>query len=311
MQLRRYAWISLIVAVGVIALKVSAYLLTNSISLLSDALESIVNVLGATAAMWALAVAERPPDDDHAYGHDKAEFFSSGFEGALIMMAAIGISGTALWRLVHPAPIQVDPLGIGLAVTTSVINFALARWLFIAAKKHESIALEADAHHLMSDVLTSIVVVAGVILVGFTHWHWLDPLMAFIVGVNIIRMGWQLIRRSMDGLLDPALNHNEFATLHAVLDRYQSDTVSFHAIRTRKSGIRRFVSLHLLVPGEWSVQQGHELSEQIEDALHEAMPNLHVLTHLEPKDDPKSFIDIPLHRGKVPRYGDAANSETT
>lgn len=301
MQLRRYAWISLIVAIGVIFLKISAYLLTNSISLLSDALESIVNVLGATAAMWALAVAEQPPDDEHAYGHDKAEFFSSGFEGALIMMAAFGISGTAIWRLLNPTALEVDIIGIGLAILTSVINYALARWLFTAAKKHESIALEADAHHLMSDVITSVVVVAGVILVGITQWHWLDPLMAFIVGLNIIRMGWQLIRRSLDGLLDPAFTTNELASVHSILDTFASSDISFHAIRTRKSGIRRFVSLHVLVPGDWSVQRGHELSEEIEHALHATIENLHVLTHLEPKEDPASFIDIPLHRGKTVR----------
>lgn len=301
MQLRKYAWISLLVALGVIVLKVSAYLLTNSISLLSDALESIVNVLGATAAMWALSVAEQPPDDEHAYGHDKAEFFSSGFEGALIMMAAVGISGTALWRLFYPAPLDADWLGIGLAVLTSIINFSLARWLFGAAKKHESIALEADAHHLMSDVVTSVVVVAGVILVGFTQWYWLDPIMAFLVGLNIIRMGWQLIRRSLDGLLDPAFNEDEQQALLGILDQYRDDDVSFHAIRTRKSGVRRFVSLHVLVPGEWSIQRGHELSERIEQALHQSIANLHVLTHLEPKEDPASFIDIPLHRGKQVR----------
>lgn len=301
MQLRRYAWISLIVALGVIILKISAYLLTNSISLLSDALESIVNVLGATAAIWALSVAQRPPDDEHAYGHDKAEFFSSGFEGALIMMAAIGISGTAIWRLLHPAELEVDILGIALAVLTSIINYVLAQWLFAAAKKHESIALEADGHHLMSDVITSMVVVAGVILVGVTQWHWLDPLMAFVVGLNIVRMGWQLIRRSLDGLLDPAFTASELAAVHETLDKFISSDVSFHAIRTRKSGIRRFVSLHVLVPGHWSVQRGHELSEEIEDALHTNMENLHVLTHLEPKEDPASFVDIPLHRGKTIR----------
>jgi cation diffusion facilitator family transporter len=301
MQLRRYAWISLIVAIGVICLKISAYLLTNSISLLSDALESIVNVLGATAAMWALAVAERPPDDEHAYGHDKAEFFSSGFEGALIMMAAIGISGTAIWRLLNPSVIEVDLVGIGLAILTSIINFVLARWLFRAAQKHESIALEADAHHLMSDVVTSIVVVVGVVLVGITQWQWLDPVMAFVVGLNIVRMGWQLIRRSLDGLLDPAFTSAELTTVHSTLDLFASDDVSFHAIRTRKSGIRRFISLHVLVPGDWSVQRGHELSEEIESSLHANMANLHVLTHLEPKEDPVSFIDIPLHRGKSVR----------
>jgi cation diffusion facilitator family transporter len=192
-------------------------------------------------------------------------------------------------------------VGIGLAVLTSVINFALARWLFVAAKKHESIALEADAHHLMSDVITSIVVVVGVVLVGITQWHWLDPLMAFVVGVNIVRMGWQLVRRSLDGLLDPAFSSTELADVHGILNTFATNDVSFHAIRTRKSGIRRFVSLHVLVPGEWSVQRGHELSEEIESALHAHMANLHVLTHLEPKEDPASFIDIPLHRGKTVR----------
>ncbi len=298
MQLRRYAWISFIVALGVIALKLCAYLFTNSISLLSDALESIVNVLGATAAIWALSIAARPPDDEHAYGHDKAEFFSSGFEGALILMAAIVISATAIWRLIYPSDVEVDALGIGLALLTSAINFVLARWLFDAAKVHESIALEADAHHLMSDVVTSVLVVVGVILVGVTGWQWLDPVMAFVVGLNIIRMGLQLIRRSLDGLLDPAFTSAELARIHQTLNTFTTADVSFHAIRTRKSGVRRFVSLHVLVPGEWSVQRSHELSEEIETALHATMANLHVLTHLEPKDDPASFIDIPLHRGK-------------
>lgn len=296
MQLRTYAWISLLVAVGVIALKLGAYLLTNSISLLSDALESIVNVLGATAAIWALSVAERPPDDDHAYGHDKVEFFSSGFEGALIVMAALGIGGTAIWRLFHPADLSLDIIGLALAVLTSLINFALARWLFRAANKHESIALEADAHHLMSDVITSVVVVCGVIIVGITQWHWLDPLMALVVGVNIVRMGWDLIRRSVNGLMDPAFKSDDQQRLKAVLERFSNDDISFHAIRTRTSGIRRFVSLHVLVPGDWTIQQGHELSEELEDALHGVITNLHVLTHIEPKEDPASFRDIPLDR---------------
>lgn len=298
MNLRRYAWISLIVAVVVIFLKLSAYAITGSVSLLSDALESIVNVVGASAAIWALAISAQPPDEEHAYGHDKAEFFSSGFEGGLIIVAAVGIIYTASERLVNPAPITDTGIGIALALFTSFINYLLAQWLFRAARQHESIALEADAHHLISDVITSIAVSIGVVLATVTSWDWIDPLMALLVGINIIRMGWQLIRRSINGLLDPAWDNDERARIDAVLATFATDQISFHAIRTRRSGVRRFVSMHVLVPGHWSVQDGHQLLEEIEQAIHAAIPNVHVLTHLEPNDDPASFADIALHRGR-------------
>lgn len=298
MELRRYAWISLLVALAVIILKLLAYYITNSVSLLSDALESVVNVLGASAAMWALSLAAQPPDDDHAYGHDKAEFFSSGFEGALIMVAAVGIGSTAGYRLFNPLPIEESHIGVALALFTSIINYLLARWLFRAAQTHESIALEADAHHLISDVISSVFVAVGVILASMTRWWWLDPAIALVVALNIIRMGWELIVRSINGLLDPAWDATERAKLDHILERYTSTAVSFHAVRTRRSGVRRFLSMHVLVPSHWSVGQGHTLLEEIEHVIHNDIPNVHVLTHLEPNDDPASYADIPLHRGR-------------
>lgn len=296
MHLRRYAWISLLVAFIVIFLKIAAYLVTNSVSLLSDALESVVNILGASATMWALAVSRQPPDDDHAHGHDKAEYFSSGFEGALVFIAAIVIIVTSVQRFMDPIHIDATGIGISLALGTSVINFVLARWLLQAAKTHDSIALEADAHHIMSDVVTSIAVSVGVVLAATTSIQWIDPLFALLVGLNIIRTGWDLLKRSADGLLDASLLPHDHEQVLAVIARYKSDTIDFHAVRTRRSGSRKFVTFHVLVPGEWSVQRGHEVLEAIEIDLTHAIPNIHVTTHLEPNDDPSSFHDIDLHR---------------
>jgi cation diffusion facilitator family transporter len=296
MGLRKYAWISLAVAFLMIAAKTAAYRLTGSVSLLSDAIESIVNALGASAAIWALSLSARPPDDEHAYGHDKAEYFSSGFEGALIVMAAVGIIYTSVVRLFNPEPVTASFVGIGLALGTSAINYILAQWLKKAAITHNSIALEADSHHLMSDVVSSIVVCIGVIVATNTPWWWIDPVMGMLVGLNIIRMGWDLVRRSMNGLLDASFADTELQALHKVLKQFESDEVMFHAIRTRISGARKFVSMHVLVPGNWSVAHGHELLEKIEIAVHLAFTNTSVITHIEPNDDPLSFEDIQLHR---------------
>ena len=296
MGLRKYAWISLAVAFLMIAAKTAAYRLTGSVSLLSDAIESIVNALGASAAIWALSLSARPPDDEHAYGHDKAEYFSSGFEGALIVMAAVGIIYTSVIRLFNPEPVTASYIGIGLALGTSAVNYILAKWLKKAAIANNSIALEADSHHLMSDVISSIVVCIGVIVATSTPWWWLDPVMAMLVGLNIIRMGWDLVRRSMNGLLDASFADAELQALHHVLKQFESDEVMFHAIRTRISGARKFVSMHVLVPGNWSVAHGHELLEKIEIAVHLAFQNTNIITHIEPNDDPLSFEDIQLHR---------------
>jgi cation diffusion facilitator family transporter len=296
MNLHRYARVSLIVAFVVIVLKIAAYWLTNSQSLLSDALESVVNILGASATMWALAVSEMPPDDEHAHGHDKAEYFSSGFEGALVLVAAVVIIATAGYRIVFPEAVTFNGIAIGLAIGTSVINYGAARWLMRAAKQHDSIALEADSHHLMSDVITSIGVTIGVIITVFSGWWWIDPLVAILVGANILRTGWDLVRRSVDGLLDASLLPVDHQRVHDVIARFRTHAVDFHAIRTRRSGTRKFLTFHVLVPGEWSVQRGHDLLEAIEIELHQAIPQLHVTTHLEPSDDPSSFHDIELHR---------------
>ena len=296
MNLRRYAWISLLVAFVVIFLKIAAYILTDSVSLLSDALESVVNILGASATMWALAVSEQPPDDEHAHGHDKAEYFSSGFEGALVLVAAIVIISTAIVRFVHPQEIDASPYGIALALGTSGINFILARWLLRAAKQHDSMALEADARHLMSDVVTSIAVSGGIVLAVLTSIQWIDPLFALLVGLNIIRTGWDLVKRSADGLLDASLLPADHQRVLSVIHHFKSENIDFHAIRTRRSGARKFVTFHVLVPGDWSVQRGHEVLEAIEIELTHAIPHLHVTTHLEPNDDPSSFHDIELHR---------------
>ncbi|NBU63397.1 MAG: cation transporter [Chloroflexia bacterium] len=298
MELRKYAWISLAVAFLMIVAKTTAYRLTGSVSLLSDAIESIVNALGASAAIWALSLAAQPPDDEHAYGHDKAEYFSSGFEGALIVMAAIGIIYSSVVRLIYPEPVTASYLGIGLALATSAVNYILALWLKKAAIANDSIALEADAQHLMSDVISSFVICIGVIIATSTPWWWIDPVMALLVGLNIIRMGGELVRRSINGLLDASFADAELKTLHNVLKQFESDEVMFHAIRTRISGARKFVSMHVLVPGNWSVAHGHELLEKIEIAVHLAFANANVITHIEPNDDPLSFADIHLHRNQ-------------
>lgn len=296
MGLRKYAWISLAVAIFMIIAKTAAYRLTGSVSLLSDAIESIVNALGATAAIWALSLSARPPDDIHAHGHDKAEYFSSGFEGALIMMAAIGIIYNAVDHLFTPQPITAAASGIAINLVTTVVNYVLARWLMVAAKQHDSIALEADAHHLMSDVISSIVVSVGVVVASMTPLWWIDPVLALLVGLNIIRNGWDLVARSMNGLLDASFSPEDTAKVTAILAQFTTQDVTFHAVRTRISGSRKFVSMHVLVPGTWSVHEGHEVLEAIELAMYAAISNISVITHLEPNDDPRSFEDQQLHR---------------
>jgi len=292
----RFAWLSIVAALLTIGLKAAAYLLTGSVGLLSDALESVVNLVAAIAMLGALVVAARPPDPEHTYGHDKAEYFSSGFEGALILVAAVGIIWTAVPRLWEPAPLEQTGLGLAVGLAASAINLGVAQVLHRAARRHRSITLEADAQHLMTDVWTSAGVLAGVGLVALTGWLWLDPLIALAVAANIIWSGFGLVRRSMLGLLDTSLPNEELQTIQQVLDRYERDGIHTHALRTRQAGARRFVALHVLVPGDWSVQRGHTLLEQIERDIRAALPNTNVMTHLEPLDDPCSFEDTGLDR---------------
>jgi len=295
-SLRRYAWLSIAAAVATIALKALAYLVTGSVGLLSDALESFVNLAGALMALWMLSLAARPPDANHAYGHGKAEYFSSGVEGGLILIAAISIAVTAVERLLNPRPLEQVGLGLGVSVVASAINLGVSLVLMRAARQYDSITLKANAHHLMTDVWTSAGVLLGVGAVVLTGWLWLDPLVALAVAVNIVWTGTRIVHASVQGLMDVALPQQEQDAIKAVLDRYAGEEVHYHALRTRQSGPRRFVSVHILVPGAWSVMQGHDLVEKIEADLRAALPLVSVLTHLEPLEDPAAHADLDLDR---------------
>ncbi len=295
-SLKRFAWLSIAAALATILLKTAAWWLTGSVGLLSDALESGVNLAGALMALAMLTVAAQPPDDDHAFGHGKAEYFSSGFEGFLILAAAVGIGVAAIERLLHPQPLEQVGIGLAVSVVASLINLATARILLKAGREHRSITLEADAHHLLTDVWTSVGVIAGVGAVAATGWWWLDPLLALAVAVNIVWTGWQLLRRSTAGLMDAALPPEQHEAVVAVLERYRADGIDHHALRTRQAGARGFVTVHILVPGAWTVQEGHDLLERLEADIRQAVPHVSVLTHLEPIEDPASALDIELDR---------------
>lgn len=299
-SLRRFAWLSIGAALLTIGMKAGAYLLTGSVGLLSDALESVVNLVAAVVALVVLTVAARPPDEDHAYGHDKAEYFSSGVEGGLILLAAASIGYAATHRLLVPQPIAQAGLGLAVSVAASAVNLLVARVLLQAGRHYRSIALEADAQHLMTDVWTSAGVIVGVAAVAVTGWVMLDPIIALLVAANILWSGAQLLRRSALGLLDTALPAPERAQVAAILDGFsQREGVQYHALRTRQSGPRRFVSVHILVPGWWTVQRGHALLERIEAELRASLPQTTVFTHLEPLEDLESFADQTLDRRGV------------
>lgn len=296
-HLIRFAWLSMAAAILTIGLKAGAYLLTGSVGLLSDALESLVNLVAAIAALIALTIVAKGPDEEHAYGHDKVEYFSSTLEGALVLVAAGAIAWSAIPRLMAPQPIEQVGFGVAVSVVASLINLVVARQLLRAGKAYRSITLEADARHLMADVWTSAGVVLAVIGVALTGWQRLDPIIALVVAANIIWTGVTILRRSFLGLLDTALPAADLATIHAILERYQErDDIHTHALRTREAGARRFVSFHILVPGWWSVHEGHRLLEEIEEEIIEALPGVTVFTHLEALDDPASYADTMLDR---------------
>lgn len=287
----KFALLSIAAALATIALKTLAWWLTDSVGLLSDALEGSVNLVGATVALTMLTIAARPADDEHAYGYTKAEYFASGFEGMLILLAAIAIAYTAVGRLITPHPLDNIGAGLAVSIVASIVNYGVARRLFEAGRRYQSIALEADAHHLMTDVWTSVGVVAGVGAAVATGWHALDPLIALAVAVNIVWTGIQLMQRSARGLLDRALPPEQLKQLEGVLDSFRARGIDFHAVRTRQAGARSFVSLHVLVPSEWSVAQGHDMAHEVEGAIRSALPEANVLTHVEPLGDPESYRD--------------------
>jgi cation diffusion facilitator family transporter len=295
-DLPRYAWLSLITAIVIITLKVAAYRLTGSIGFLSDALESGANIIAAVITLIALVVAARPPDKDHAFGHSKAEYLSSGVEGVLILIAALFIAVQAVRRLVDPQPLEQVAAGVALSAVAAAINWGVARILMRAGRRHRSAALTADAQHLLTDVWTSAGVIGGVGLVGLTGWHWLDPVIALLVAAHIVVIAVRLIRETIDGLMDTALPQDEIDRIDGILDDYRAQGVTFHALRTREAGSQRFVSFHVQVPGSWSVQAGHELLEQIESDIRRDLSPVSVFTHLEPAEDPVSWADDTLNR---------------
>ncbi len=296
-NLSRYVWLSILAAVLTIALKATAYFFTGSIGLLSDALESVINLVAALIALFIIKIAAQPPDDDHAFGHDKAEYFSSGIEGMLIFFAAFGIFYSAVPRLFAPQPLEHIGIGLTITLIATLINLIVGLILMRAGRQHHSIVLEADGRHLLTDVWTSVGVVLGIVIVGSTGWFVLDPIIALMVALNILWTGFQLISRSALGLMDTAVSSETQAKIEKILDGYiKEKRIDYHALRTRQSGARKFISVHILVPDNWTVQKGHDLTEEIEDKIRQAIPESIVFTHLEPLEDPSSFYDLDLFR---------------
>ena len=281
---RKVILLSIATSIVTMALKIGAYVFTGSVSLLSDAMESSVNLIAASVAFIAITVADRPADGSHAYGHDKAEYFSSGVEGSLILVAAVLIIYTAVQRFLHPAPLIDLGLGLAIAIVASGINFFVSRFMLRMAKRYDSITLEADAQHLMTDVWTSVGVVAALGVVALTPPKWiiLDPIIAILVGLNIIYTGVNLIKRSMAGLMDSSLSKHEIQQIQEAIRSALDPGTAFHSLRTRKSGPRRFADFHVTVPGDLSVTEGHDRCERIEAAIESRLPKTSISTHLEP-----------------------------
>jgi cation diffusion facilitator family transporter len=295
-SLARYAWLSIATAIITIVLKAIAYLVTGSVGMLSDVIESFVNLAAALIALAMLTIAARPADENHAYGHSKAEYFSSGVEGTLILIAAISIGVAAVHRLIIPSQLEQIGLGMGVSIAAALVNLIVALFLLRAGRQYRSITLEANAKHLLTDVWTSAGVVVGVGAVALTGRLWLDPVVALMVAANIVWSGGRIVYKSVSGLMDTALPVEDQDTLRKVLETCIQNGVECHAIRTRQSGMRRFVSLHVLVPGSWTVHEGHRMLEMIETSICQALPNVTVFTHLESLDDPASWKDTELDR---------------
>lgn len=290
-SLTRFAWLSIAAALVTIALKTWAWYITGSVGLLSDAVESLVNLAGGIMALAMLTIAARPADKDHAYGHGKAEYFSSGVEGGLILVAAVSIAVAAVLRIITPKPLEAVGMGLALSAVASVVNLIVALLILRAGRKYNSITLEANAHHLLTDVWTSVGVLAGVGLVALTHWNWLDPAVALVVAANIVWTGVRIVRRSVSGLMDISLSAEDMAAVRTILKTYEQTGIQFHALRSRQAGAGKFISVHVLVPGDWTVQRGHELLDKIESDIRSGLPESVIFTHLESLDDPASWAD--------------------
>lgn len=292
--LTTFAWLSVGAAVVTITLKSIAYLLTGSVGLLSDAAESVVNLVAAFVALAALTVSARPPDLRHHFGRGKAEYVAAAAEGLMILGAAALIIVAAVRRFLDLRELQRVDVGLAVTVLATLVNLGVAIVLLRAGRENRSAALVADGRHLMTDVWTSVGVVAAVLAVALTGWLWLDPLIAVLVALNIVVTGGRLVARSTSGLLDAALSPEEHEQIAAVLRRFSTDEVEFHALQTRSAGRSRFVSVHVLVPGAWTVQRGHDLLEEVEHAIRAELPGSIVHTHLEPVEDERSHVDAHL-----------------
>ena len=298
-SLAKYAWLSVGAAVVTILLKTSAYLLTGSVGLLSDAMEGFINLTAASVALATLKFVERPPDETHEYGHDKAEYFSSGIEGTLILIASAGILWTSARRFLDPQPIEQAGIGLTIAIIAAIINLVIGQIVLRAGKRYDSITLEADGQHLMSDVWTSVAVVVGVGAAVLTGIDRLDPLIAILIGLKIGWEGVKIFRRSVSGLMDASIKTEEREKVEAILDAHAEEGVRWHALRTRQAGGRRFISVHVLVPANWSVQQAHDLSEKLEGEVAAAINRATLFTHFEPQGDPRAEGDFRLDRDFV------------
>src|SRR3954452_14429223 len=288
----RFMLLSIAAAIVTIALKFAAAAITGSVGLLSDAIESVVNLVAAIVALWAIKVAVRPPDLEHHFGHGKAEYLSAAFEGTMILVAAIAIIWTAIGRLRDPQPLEEAGIGLALSTIASLINLAVGVALVRAGRRHRSITLIADGRHLLTDVVTSAGVLLGIALVAIFDWPTLDPLVALVVGVNVLWTGYGLLARSVSGILDAALPDAEQAAVQDVIARWRRDTgLDFHALRTREAGRQRFVYMHILVPDEWTVKHAHDVTEQVKADIATVLPGAVTFAHTEPIDDPASYDD--------------------
>jgi cation diffusion facilitator family transporter len=296
-SLKKFLYLSIAAAVATISLKLFAWVLTDSVGLFSDALESCVNLVAAIVALIMISIAEKPADEEHMFGHYKAEYFSSAIEGGLIILAAFSIMWSAVPRVIHPQPLENLGTGLLVAIGASLINLVVGLILLKEGRKNNSITLEADGKHLMTDVYTSAGVLIGIALVKLTGWQVLDGVVAIGVALNILWAGFELMRRSALGLLDTSLHENDRSTIVKLLEEFQSKEIEFHSLMTRQSGQRKFISLHVLMPGEWTIQQGHDAAEEIEKRIRDSFdPPVTVFTHLEPKEDPLSMQDIGIDR---------------
>lgn len=296
-SLQTFIYLSISAAVVTILLKFQAFRVTGSMGLLSDALESLVNLFAAIFALIMLNLSRKPADEKHVFGHGKAEYFSSATEGALILIASFSIIWTAAPRLVDPRPIENVNVGLLYSLAAAGVNLVVGVILVRNGKRRNSLLLEADGRHLLTDVLTSIGVIVGVVIVRYTGWYIVDPIIAIAVAIHILYTGYKLIIRSANKLMDAAIPEKEVDRIVAYLDSLKSERIEYHSLQTRMAGQRRFISLHLLVPGEWNVQKGHDYADRIEGAIVKMFDEpVTVQTHLEPAEDPASMRDIGLDR---------------